>query len=1027
VATQQPPALPVITAETTRATAAEATVTAAVATEAAARISYARGTDVTHYGAVDDCLTGFPFATWASNGSTLTIYMSNALTTVTNTGPNGVAVLTIPGAYSSSAGSPSQSWVGKPIAIAGAGTSGGTFVGRVTSFYFDPNNSYYPTVVLNTAVPTPFTATTKQVSCPCFVSGSDNSGLPTCVGASIWVATGGGVSGLNAQTTYACQYCSTIATYVSPFSVTVTAAFTSAASPSAVPTLIEWGTNNTTAVLAAAAAALAAGKKDLLFTGLTLPQSTGRFGVFNYCISEGAQNAANFPSLSAVSALNWISRSCSVYVTEQAMTGSNYYHVKRYKGAIPESAGAMPPVKISINGDVDFPRCATLNTIVVLVVGDSWSAQDPSGTGNAVWEPFARNFSEQNHGKKIYFVCAGSIGLTWNGLTSTIAGASPVTVAGLGSVVPDLVCLFVTGGNDGNIIIRNDILTCINTVKGWATKNGYPPDVLLLTGTYPRTYEAGSISYDTQWQAHEYCTLLQRSIARVRGFPILDLARHGAFALRGWSEDALPIRVVPSLPAATAGTVGSGYVVPYLCRDFFFAIALGTSGSNGTTFWSTAGTVQITISPKPDNRIVLSVDSSHNLNVTAVTFGMTVATPVAMTSGSAAITTSGQTALTPVAVNVYQPAFGVTGSGFVSGMLGQCLIGTGAVYCGNEDYRTWVAGYTNGSIVAVCDGNQNSGTPSYMGWGGQFFVAGDAVAQNDCIVAGAGNTYHPLTGANSLVTTVAAYTSKTQATLAANAVNTVAATENMFLGSISVQPTYSTAVAAGADSGAQPVLTIQKSGTRIKIGYMMGGHLTADPRTNLQAYETLVWEGDVEVFGSMFFPKIYCGAASTVQIVYAWIDDQDAVLVQPRMTMREAFGTIDPNFSYPFGGDGGHPSHAFLRTVIDEVSAAQPLGLPNNYANNFATVVATTSGYTIPANQSFTDLTPAGTLATCPTTLPSVFPPGGRLEIFTSQVITSWVISAPSGFTIAGPTVSAATAGQTVAFRLTGTVWTRVL
>ena len=250
----------------------------------------------------------------------------------------------------------------------------------------------------------------------------------------------------------------------------------------------------------------------------------------------------------------------------------------------------------------------------------------------------------------------------------------------------------------------------------------------------------------------------------------------------------------------------------------------------------------------------------------------------------------------------------------------------------------------------------------------------------------------------------------------------------MFLGVISVKPTFTNAVLAGSDAGTAPVLTIRKSGTHVRIGYILGGVSLADIRAAIQASEKLVWEGEVELFGGPFFPKIYAGASSTVQVQYIQIDDREGSLRMPTMTMREAFGGADPTRSaLPFGGDSGHPSQIFISGVLEEAAATQNLATGTLYSKNHAIFAATTSGYVIPANQAFTKLTPVGMLAQCPTTLPTVFPQGGRLEIFTSQIIRSWAVSAPGGFTIDGPVIASATAGQTIAYRLNGTIWTRVL
>ncbi len=341
-----------------------------------------------------------------------------------------------------------------------------------------------------------------------------------------------------------------------------------------------------------------------------------------------------------------------------------------------------------------------------------------------------------------------------------------------------------------------------------------------------------------------------------------------------------------------------------------------------------------------------------------------------------------------------------------------------------------LTGFTHAGIMFGADCSGSNTTPGALKVGGQMFIASDATADVDCIIQDAGTVAHPLTGANSLVTTVSAFTSNTAVTLAAvtSQATITAAVKNIFLGTISVKPTYNTAVAAGSDAGISPVLTIRKSGTHVRIGYLLGGAGLTNIQAAIQTNEQLVWEGEVELFGGPFFPKIYAGAPSTVQVLMLQIDDRDASLRMPTMTMREAFGGADPTRSaLPFGGDSGHPSQIFISGVLEEAAATQNLATGTLYGKNHAIFAATTLGYVIPANQAFTKLTPVGMLAQCPTTLPTVFPQGGRLEIFTSQIIRSWAVSAPGGFTIDGPVIASATAGQTIAYRLNGTIWTRVL
>jgi hypothetical protein len=1012
------------------------------------------GTVVTDqpYGAIDDGLGGYFLVTWTHNGTTLSLYNSNCNVTVANTGPNGTAVVTFPGATSGNAATPHADWVGLPIAIAGAGVAGGVLVAQVADFYYNFSASGVATIALNIPAPTPLTASPQQVACPCFTSGVDESGLPSCVGKLLWMNTGGQVPGTaGSPHGNPLQFTATEATisgYTSPFQVTLSAA-TLGWGQTAAPSRVVWGTNNQAAVVAACKAAIAAGYDTVYFPGKTSLASTRKFCIFDWEQGLGVQTPATALDGALISMLNWVSSGASVFITTNASIAdsnsnqntSAFQQDQLYKSAIPDNAGSIPAPKICIDALTGWPRLATLNAFVVLVVGDSWANGDPSGEGNAVWGAFAQNLQKQNPGKKIYFVNNTTNGLIWNALVQSLAAFSTVTVASLGTVTPDLVCLFLTGGNDGGDgILYTDVMYCVNTVKSWTKANGYPPDICMLTGTYPRSMVQFSANGDPRIVKQEYGSVFQRSFARVRGIPFVDIARHGAFALRGWSEDQLSLRNVYPWPAGTApvrsNSQPAGYVCPYQCRDFYMVMQLGVS-QTGAAFWAAAGTLQLQISPKPDNLLTFSVDGSNNLNTTAQAWGFTVPTPVTIANGSATLTTSGQTTISSSANfgSPSAPNYAIGGSTGIltSGMVGNCLLAPG-FYQSNEDWRTYMLGLTNNNIGWCTEGAAVAGTGNLTGtlyWGGQMFTANDVIAATDVVIAGAGAVNHPLTGANSLVTTLASYSTAFSVTL--NAVNTQtslsASTQNVFVGRISAGPGYNLAIAAGSDSGTNALLTIKKTNNHVKIGYCLGGYAGTDIRSYVQNNEKVVWEGEVEIWGGPYNPRFFATSGSvTLTPLYVWIDDRDGNLRKPVMTMMQAFGAGDPVFSStPFGGDSGHPSHIYLNNIIDEVTATQRLSIGTNYANNFGINTPTTGfSYIIPVNQAFTDLTPAGTLATGTVILPSVFPQGGRLEIFSTQIVTALTITAPSGFTIQGSSVTTIAANGTIAYRLAGTIFTRV-
>lgn len=1001
----------------------------------------------TKYGAVDDGYSDYFLATWTSGGATISAFSGIGVITVSNTGPNGVAYVTSSTTPNGNMVIPRQDWVGKPIAISGAGAAGGIFVGKVVNFFYNTANGNAATAVLNMAVPTPVTAQSKQLMCPCFTSGKDGSGMPSIVGKTLWVSNCGimsGSSGASPQGAVSATPSEYIITGVtSPYALTLDDT-TRANTATNIGSRLSWGTNNTTAIVAAGQDALLNGAENLYFPGGLFTYSTGLFCGFSFMNNSGVQTATDFLAGGVCSGLNWIANNATTFVSTGArfsdgnssQRSGTFDNEQLYKIAIGDGAQSIPGVKKCIEGINNWPRLANLGTIVALVVGDSWANEDPTGQSNAVWGPFAMNLQKQNASKTVHFIPGSAIsGLTWYQLSTNIAAATPVQAAQLGSVVPDLVCLFVTGGNDSGSVSKNDIMYCVNIVKSWGTSNGIPPDVILLTGTYPRTMDEFSSSTSHAFALGEYASVLQRSIARKNNYALMDLARHAGFALRGWSEDQLTLRQVPPVGSAAisprSNSNYAGYVVPYKCRDFFMAIQLGST--TGQAFWAAVGNLQLQISPKPDNLLTLSIDGSNNLNVSAQTWGYTVPTTVTMANGSASFVTSGQTTLASITSlsGPSVPGYGLTSpqSPFNSSMMNQCFFAP-SFYYNTGDFRTFIIAYTNNGILIASDANNLTQAVPTSFWGGQMFTNQDATANIDVIVQNAGTVAHPFTGANSLVTKCIGYTSKTSVTLGAvnSQAGLSASVVNVFIGSISVQPTYSRAVTAGNDVGGfPPILTIKKTNSHFKIGYITGAASYTDIRVYIQTNEKILWEGEVEVYGGPFFPRLFTSlGASTISIPYIFIDDPYANLRQTSMTMRKAFGTGDAAFGALYGGDGGHPGQAYIHHVAEEVSAVQDMNTGTNYSSTFGINVPVTGfSYTIPANQNFTELNPAGTLATGTIILPSVFQQGSRMEIFSTQTVTALTVSAPSGFTIVGTAVTTITANQTLAYRLVGTTFIR--
>lgn len=1002
------------------------------------------------YGAIDDCLGDTMFVTWALNDATVSLHSCVTPVTVTNTGPGGVAHVAFPTAAAGLNNAPQPAWVGRPIAISGGGSAGGALVARVAGFFLDTANGGAATLVLNIAAPTPITASSQQVACPCFTTGLDGSGMPSVVGKAFFGGRLGSAGGAAAANEPVVGKIFLIASVANPFAVTLapyvgligTYSALPESAGTAQPMRVEWGTDNTAAVLNAGNAALRGGLDSLIFLGRASVESTGRFGLFGWGYNNGPGGpdrnydaALNLQFNTVASCLNWRSVNAATFITSARPSNDVAFNdVESIKGAIPLLAPSAPPPKKGVSGSASLPRCSTTDTVVVLVIGDSWANADPSGQGNGVWGPFAQNFCSQNPGKTIHFVSGATLGingLTWHSLSSTIGRMGcTFDVDGLGSITPDLVCLFVTGGNDAGALLPNDLFSVVNTVRGWPRKNGLPPDILLLTGAYPRTTQLPGSGFDYQQTQPEFGSVFHRSVARTKGYGIIDIARHAAYALRGWCEDALPMKYVACPPAATVTAI-SPLLIPYLCRDFFAVVVLGTPAQDGATVWS-GGNIRVGLSVKPDNVLNLSADDSGYLNVSAITWGKVVSTPLTLEARGTELTTSGQSSIETAGYSYltisppsYYAYFG-GGAGVPAGSTGLCFL-AGGTSNNSSDYRSWIVSQNGNGFLTFCDANYQPShkAPACLYVGGQMFTAQDATAEADVIVQGAGSTAHPLTGANSLATTVAGYSTAFSITLAApNANAALSGSYNVFVGRISVKPTYSQAVRVGADAGAQPALVIRKSGTRVKVSYVLGGRGWADPRTVVQRHGLPVWEGEAELFGGPFAPKIFADSPTAMQVVQLMIDDRSADLRQPVMTMQQAFGMISPDYGYAHGGDGGHPSQVFLNTIVKEVTVSEDLTTGNSYSCTYGSTTAVASTV-IPNNQATTVFNSAGAAFTI--TLPAVFPQGGLCTIVNegSPITAATILGGANTFGgLVGP--SSIPAKSVIAYRLLGTVWTRV-
>ena len=340
------------------------------------------------YGAVDDAMRGNFACTWTISQPQLTIATATYNITVANTGTwqgQTVAQVTFPGNVGGNVTGMGIDWVGKPIAITGAGTAGGTLVALVVDFFYDQTNSYVATIVLNKQAPTTLTASSQTFACPCFTTGSDGTGLPSSVGKSIYANNLGGPfrSGGSGNLYNIEALIDTIVSVNTPFQVTLVNNMTLPSQTSKSFTTVVWGTDNSAAVQAAGLAAVQAGQKTLFFPGHTSTVSTGTFACFNWLPNTvSAPTTQAYKRTSTMSQLQWITSDKQTDVLLFSGPTNNTWDDFTHKHAsVPWNSPAPPPPTPSIDATSHLPRCNTTNVITVVVIGDSWGTANPSGNG----------------------------------------------------------------------------------------------------------------------------------------------------------------------------------------------------------------------------------------------------------------------------------------------------------------------------------------------------------------------------------------------------------------------------------------------------------------------------------------------------------------------------------------------------------------------------------------------------------------------------------------------------------------------
>lgn len=937
----------------------------------------------TAYGAIDDGCASYFAVTCTVNGTSLALQTYSGSITIQNSGPNGNAVLTFPGQTSnlSPGYGPQREWVGKPIAVAGAGASGAALVARVANFDYNPTStSHEARLFLDRPAPTPLTASSQKVLCPCFSDGSF-AGVPSNVGQKIWLSQGASAKNtVTGDGNFNDPYYplrSTISSFTDPFTVVLADAIKCAAKTATWGMFVMWGTDNRAAVLAAGMAAIGLGMRELKFPGFTKAQSTGVFLAFDWQLTDTETPVTTDDRTAGMvqGSLIWTAENAQtrfvVAPTDINSGGSTVtnngapHDLLNLHQAVPHTARSAPAPRKGVLSK-RFAASISQSTVVVCIVGESYSADDPSGnTGNAIWRSIVAELEAQNP-EKTFIVCNRQQGgSTWRQLMDPanlatnanfawITGGHPWSyyvqncVTSIGTVTPDIIICCEEGGNDINGLNQFEVEGVVKMFEGWTTtRSGLAPDVIYIGGVWPRSQvssNAGEYEYVALQQ--EYGFSLTRNTLRALGKQIIDYLPRSGHVTHGWSQDHLVLKQVPPPPGGTASTT-----VPlnlgYQCRDFLLALQLGSS-QTGAAFWTAlAGTLRIRLSEKPDHQLAVGVDGSGNLNAEVRAWGGVVATPVSITNGAAALTTSGQTAFTwTTQQSLSGPTYTILGSGadtaFSASMVGQCILGVGMygyTYNGvHPDYRSTVIVRYNNTLAGLADPSNNGQSPSAGYWGGWMFVPQDAAAHTDVIIPGAGSVTHPFLGANCLISKITSYTDRTHVGLSDNASATLAAaTEKMFLGRIVQLATFYHAINAGADASQNPVLILRKTGSRLAVGYLLGSQRTTDIRIDIgQYHDKYIWEGEIGGPQTPFVPMVWSDSSGGVTVTPLYMAVGERFPSKPELTTLEGWG-IDNSapggsgvFDYPYGGDTSHPTTLLDEVLFRPVAAAQDFAIPKS-------------------------------------------------------------------------------------------------
>jgi hypothetical protein len=721
-----------------------------------------------------------------------------------------------------------------------------------------------------------------------------------------------------------------IATYISPTSVTVAAAFPLAWT--AAPAHIMWGTNDAPAIALAGEAAFAAGTRKLYFRGdntaymvLGLMGDTGL--PYMTSIASGADAAVN--------GVIWVGDNVRTF----GFTNAGMPMMQR---VIP--IGMADPDR---GADKSFTsrclaRCSKLTTINCVITGDSQGTPNPQkqAAGWMQQHKFREEFRRANPGKVIHFYNVSVGGATFASLLTSLSVVTtaiaeswdiplPVTgnpsflqmlanvnQTGSGSpIVPDVVAVFENGGNDQAWIDFDAMRFLHNYIREIPHADGLgPTDIIVQTDNLavsPVSTEGNTGGVTIPVGRHlfdeEYAATLIWSTGIVAGYPCVDLGPLVTKAVYGFDPLHRAMRILPAF--SLSATLAAPAVLSRRARDY--SAFLQFAGANDGAAWAAMEGIDLSLSVNRGNKAMIRYGTNGNLWLGVSTIGLAVPTTCTITSGGTSLVV-GAPATSTVTFTQKFPwkNISATEAPFSSSMVGSCVVlPTNA---NSTPQRNFIVGYIDAQDVTVADhpfsGKEYIGQAStVISIGGAQFIPRDGQVEPDVVIFYADGTIF-----NTKVAP-GGYISATQVTLADPAPQALAAAVvSVFVGRMSVK-WHDT----GFNLSALPNtgwLTIDVNRASLMLAYYQ----------KTPAQLTQIADVPIERFGGDFYPAITPVNNQAIELENIWVDDDNHFL--PVVTPWELRGIDSINQDYYAGGVGGHPSSRLRTYVTDLFYKNQDLG-----------------------------------------------------------------------------------------------------